>query len=471
MGTGIRYSSGEPLFQSIDGDEFARRIEHSLTRNAGIVRTEGEETAVSLAYRGERLGRPTVNLADPREAGWTFLVHRDDPRREEITAAIRPLAEHRGMRNPQKPLLFSGEHDWTRWMIENYAGIPARPHYVLLAGNPERIPFHFQALFDVAASVGRVDFDLTKDLHTYVEKLIRLEVAPSPSAMAEVIIFAPDYGRREDGSYDATYFSRRYMAEPLTQFVRSDPDFRVVSLLGEEATKQGLLDTLGHSQPAVVFTASHGIGAIDEDIGFQRQINGAICCQRTGREHKQEDYIFRAEDVILSQPFLEGSVVFQFACYGYGTPAVSDFAHWALNVPPKNAPVDFVAALPKQLLAHPRGPVAFIGHVDTAWLHGFDDPDDPFVQSSWNPRLEPFKNLIEVLLKAQPPGLAMGDFNTRYSVLNAKLAGILDRKQRGDYQDNSEARNGLARDFITRSDAQNYMILGDPAARLRIWTE
>ncbi len=34
---------------------------------------------------------------------------------------------------------------------------------------------------------------------------------------------------------------------------------------------------------------------------------------------------------------------------------------------------DFVAALPKRLLAHPRGPIAYAGHRDTAWRHGFAD--------------------------------------------------------------------------------------------------
>ena len=50
--------------------------------------------------------------------------------------------------------------------------------------------------------------------------------------------------------------------------------------------------------------------------------------------------------------------------------------HW-LQEPTLNSERDFVAALPKRLLAHPRGPIAFVGHVDTAWFHGFDDPNNP----------------------------------------------------------------------------------------------
>ena len=39
-----------------------------------------------------------------------------------------------------------------------------------------------------------------------------------------------------------------------------------------------------------------------------------------------------------------------------------------------NAPADFIASLPQKLIAHPRGPIIYIGHVDVALLHGFDDP-------------------------------------------------------------------------------------------------
>ena len=129
------------------------------------------------------------------------------------------------------------------------------------------------------------------------------------------------------------------------------------------------------------------------------------------------------------QPFLEGSVVFQFACFGYGTPAESDFRHW-LGGAGLNSSASFVAALPKKLLSHPRGPIAFIGHVDTAWLHGFDDPESPYQNNLWNTRITPYKKAIEVLLGCQPVALAMTDLNKRFDYANAQLTLVFDKMVR-----------------------------------------
>ena len=131
---------------------------------------------------------------------------------------------------------------------------------------------------------------------------------------------------------------------------------------------------------------------------MQRRVNGAICCQAT-----DGDWLSTPDNVPDDDtPFLEGAVFFQFACYGYGTPDKSDFMHW-LGQPALNAEADFVAALPKRLLAHPRGPIAYIGHVDTAWLHGFDDPDSPLILDAYHERLRPFITALNVLFTVQPP--------------------------------------------------------------------
>jgi hypothetical protein len=121
----------------------------------------------------------------------------------------------------------------------------------------------------------------------------------------------------------------------------------------------------------------------------------------------------------------------RFACYGYGTPAEGDFAHW-LGEPELNAEQDFVAALPVRLLAHPHGPVAYIGHVDTAFLHGFNDPDAPFLLERWHPRIDPFRRALESLLQTQPVGRALAAMGERYDVLNAVLTSVADRHRRAD---------------------------------------
>lgn len=467
MGLGINFSTGAPLVGSMDEQSFSGKILGSLARNAEGIRILTKATGTARTFRGEIERKRTVDLGDPVLAGWTFLVNEDDPQKDDVIKVLRPLAKHRGMENPEAPLFFGDEpeDEWFDWLLENYSSLNMKkvPHYILIVGGPDQVPFHFQSFLDIAASVGRVGFDSLKDLETYIEKIIRLEKAASPTATRETVFFAPD-----GGPNDATYFSRLYMAQPLADYVEAKCLFKTRRVMGDDATKKQLAENLRATKPALVFTASHGIGAPDESLEIQKQFNGAICCQRTDDESIKQ-WLFSADDVPFDEPFLEGSVFFQFACFGYGTPAESDFMHWLGN-PQLNAKADFIAALPKKLLAHPRGPVAFIGHVDTAWLHGFADPKNPHILDRWHPRIAPFVDALNVLLKVQPVGLAMASMNTRYDITNALLTSTYDRLQKGKIKMTADYHALLADAFISRSDAQNYMIFGDPAVHLRILT-
>ena len=463
--------SGELLYPPMDDASFARRLEQGLEGNVAELRASASATATRSAYRLELELGPVVDLRDPLAAGWTFLVNEADPHRAAICEALRPLAEHRGMADPTRPLLFQSDADWQEWMIDNYSsvGIEQVPHYVLIAGGPDQVPFHFQSLLDVAASVGRVDLP-PAELRCYADKIIRLEQAEEPATAKHAVIFATDAGRGRDGSLDPTFFSRTYMAEPLAAYVRDQLEFRISAVVGDQATKGRLVQALCDNRPALVYTASHGLCASSGNPRLQRQLNGAICCQRSPATPELSEWLFAAEDVPADQPFLEGAVFFQFACFGYGTPAESDFAHWLGGEPAASvtATESFVAALPKRLLAHPRGPVAFIGHVDTAWLHGFDDPELPFPADIWDRRIAPFVQALNGLLTTEPVGRAMTGLNERYSTTNAMLTGAYDRLMRGKSKPTPEFWKKLADTFILRSDAQNYMVFGDPAARLRI---
>jgi Peptidase family C25 len=407
----------------------------------------------------------TVDLGDPRTAGWTFLVNGNDPQYSAIVDALRPLAEYRSMRNSTAPLVFLDESpdEWFDWLLENYSSLIMErvPYYILIVGGPDHVPFRFQSFLATAAAVGRVNFDSIEDLKTYVEKVIRLEQMTSPTALAEAVCFAPD-----GGSDDATYFSHHYMVKPLADHIQTHCRLKTRAIMGDDATKARLLEVLFEARPALVYTASHGLGALDAPFEVQKRLNGAICCQHSQND-PLENWLFAADDVPLEKTFLEGAVFFQFACFGYGTPSESDFNHW-LGRPQLNTSADFVASLPKRLLAHPKGPVAFIGHVDVAWLHGFADPNDPYILERWHPRIEPFVQAVDVLLKVQPVGLAMASMNKRYNIGNALLTSTFDRLQRGKIQMTPEFHTRLVDAFITRSDAQNYFIFGDPGVRLRI---
>ena len=472
---GINYSTGKPLVDPIDEESFGNRIQQSLFQNAKEIQSLTQTSFIAKSFRGE-IERTTLDLGNPKVAGWTFLLSESDPKFSEIVEIINPLAKHRNMENPKSPLTFdkNEENDqpleqWSDWLKDNYHSLVLEgkktPHYVLIIGGPDLIPFKFQSLFDSAAAVGRVAFDSMEDLQNYVEKIIYLEKLHEPEVRKEAIMFALDGGIK-----DATYFSHRYMAKPLTDHLNNTLGFKTNAILGESATKQNLINSFLGSHPAVVYTASHGLGAPDEDLQTQKSINGAICCQHKSGQPIDNDILFTATDVEQNKDenFLEGSIFIQFACFGYGTPSQSDFMHW-LGQPELNSKADFIAALPKKLLAHPHGPIVYVGHVDTAWLHGFDDPDNPFIFEKWDPRIAPFVFALNTLLKeVNPVGMALAEMNKRYDVNNAILTSALDRLKRKKMHITSDFYSKIADVFINRNDAQNYMVFGDPAVRLRI---
>jgi hypothetical protein len=457
--------TGKSLFAPIDEDKFQQDLVDGLRRNAGLLQRTTKLTASGFAFK-EAIPR-VVDLGDPVSAGWSFLVSKTDPELEEINKTLLPLALRRGMINPNEPLMFNGEppEDWLEWLQDNYYALDLEgkkaPHYILIAGGPDRIPFHFQSILETVANVGRVAFDSIQDLRSYIEKLLRLEAAADPVVSAEAVFFAPDAGYG-----DPTYFSRQYMAKPISDHVETNLKFKVQKILGPEATKNNLLAALSEKTPALVYTASHGLGALNEPLETQKRYNGAICCQHTGDLSPQS--LFTGEEIPQDEPFLEGAVFFQFACFGYGTPSESDYAHWLGQVPERYTSADFVASIPKRLLAHPRGPIAFIGHLDTAFLHAFADPQAPETVSRWHNRIAPFVKAVDQLLGVQPLGQAMQDMGKRYSLYNTLITSTYDRERRGKLSWTPEERARFMDAWITRSDAQNYMVFGDPAARLRI---
>jgi hypothetical protein len=461
--------SGDLLFKAVDEQEFVHTLAAALARNAPALQALADKTSRGVTFRGE-IGRRVKDVGDPRQAGWTILVAKEDPRRSEIIEVLKPLALHRGMEDPAAPLVFGGESEdaWGEWLEDNYYARELEgkkvPHYVLMVGGPDVLPFRLQSLMDAVANVGRLDFESTDELERYVQKVIRLETAPDPVVKREVILFAPD-----GGTNDPTYFSREYMVKPLNDHVKLQLNFKTTALMGVDATKNKLVKAMQGAQPALVYTASHGLGLTGELIDQQKKYNGAICCQ--GRGQLTMEDLFCADDVPANEPFLEGAVFFQFACFGYGTPAQSDYTHWIPEkgmIPQKYADADFIAALPKRLLAHPRGPIAYVGHLDTAFLHGFTDQNDPYIMDRWHSRIQPFVHAVDQLLEVQPSGLAMEDMNRKYSVSNIILNSVYDRIQRGAFKWTPEAEKRFLDTWIIRSDAKNYMVFGDPAARLRI---
>ena len=211
------------------------------------------------------------------------------------------------------------------------------PYYLMIVGDPEQIPFRFQYQLDVQYAVGRIWFDTLEQYASYARSVVTAESG---------IVRLPRRAARsgvENSDDRATQLSVTQLIKPLAESLpRKADDFglsswSIDSITSDGTTKSRLGSLLGGSEtPALLFTASHGMGF---PKGDPRQFDhqGALFCQdwpgpRAWRRAIPPDHYFAAEDVAPDASLL-GLIAFHFACYGAGTPRMDDFAHQAFRNP------------------------------------------------------------------------------------------------------------------------------------------
>jgi hypothetical protein len=112
------------------------------------------------------------------------------------------------------------------------------------------------------------------------------------------------------------------------------------------------------------------------------------------------------------------------------------------------------------LLTHPKGSaLAVIAHVDRAWGCSIQAPKTKDAQ------IMNFRASVGLILKGTQVGHAVcGNFGARFGILSAILANATSPTA-------TPGTRPSDRDLVTfwleRNDAQNYVILGDPAVRIR----
>jgi hypothetical protein len=332
---------------------------------------------------------------------------------------------------------------------------PARfPYYVLLVGDPESIPYRFQYEMDVAHAVGRLSFETLDEYAQYARSVVAAETGQVTLARR-----ATFFGVQNPGD-QATNLSAKYLIAPLADKVKADQaTWQVDVLLKDQATKARLGALLGGGEtPALLFTASHGVGFPNGD---SRQLphQGALLCQDwpgRGPDFSRDHYL-AAEDV-ASDARLLGLISFHFACYGGGTPYWDDFAEQAFKNRSAIAPHAFIASLPRRLLGHPKGgALAVLGHVERAWTYSFQWRNNTGEQTAT------FQSVLRRLLQGDPIGWALEDLNTKYSEIAALLSNELEEAQWT--KPNVYRLTSL---WTANKDARGYAILGDPAVRLPV---
>ena len=467
---GINASNGQPLVQPLAPEQLVR---------LACGEPWDDEHLADLKEHHERIsvdGMEVVFGVDPKSlsaCGWGVIFPHDTS--DEIRHALRPLLAHRRAAAGEvhedlyRELAYRPGESKAKFLARHHVGpgpVNPRdlPYYLLLVGSPEEIPFSFQYQLDMQYAVGRIHFETAEEYSLYAQSVVTAETSP-PTRHRTAAFFG--VANRDDR---ATQRSVHNLVEPLAQhmgihwapgsehLLPEQNGWTVEVARAEEATKERLGRLLGGgSTPALLFTASHGIG-FDLDDPRQLPHQGALLCQdwpgpRRWSGRIPEEHYFCAEDV-AERADLSGLIAFFFACYGAGTPQFDDFAHHTAQRK-QIAPRSFLARLPQRLLAHPRGALAVVAHVDRAWSYSFDWPGAPR-------QLNVFNSTFGRLFDGYPIGSAMEFFNQRYAELSSDLSSLLGEVKYGDQPD-LLSLPGL---WTANNDARSYIVLGDPAVRL-----
>jgi hypothetical protein len=364
---GINGATGEYLSPRVERRSIG---EKALQARIPLTKPEMDELRARQEPPQPHLGSEAENPEDLAEAGWGVIFAADDPAADEIIEALRSLLALRREEAGANYREYAGGEGYVqgepahRFLARHGVGpgpaVPGMvPYYLLIVGDPVRIPYEFQHGLDVQYAVGRIHFDTLDEYRSYAETVVQAEGGNITRAAR-----AAFFGVRNPGDA-ATQLSAVHLADPLAKELMKraedqDLDWLIDPIPVGEAMKPRLLRLMGGDDtPALLFTASHGAIFPLEDIERRRAELGALVCgewsNRPGRSTPlTPEMLVRAEDIGPNQS-VKGLIAFHFACFGVGMPARDSFAHLGSPSTVSVGPDPLLAPLPQRLLGHPNG--------------------------------------------------------------------------------------------------------------------
>ncbi len=435
-----------------------------------------------------------VPWADPlklEEAGWGVIFPAAMPsnRLAAIQQALEPLLKWRKKQAGDLYRVFDGKEGYiagedARAFLRRFHADPSHPanpketgvpYYLLLVGSPEEIPFEFQYGLDVQYAVGRIDFETPPDYAAYARSVVAAE--QEAFRLAPEALFFPVTNPGDE----ATALSAEHLIKPVAERVEKRlavaraadqsklPAWNIRVIPPEETQRARLLELLQRDKaPALLFTASHGMQFDADNLDEQRKYQGALVCadwRGPGQPVSPDCYLSGEALAAQNDVNLLGTIAFLFACYGAGTPRLDDYYRQAfMDKGEVIAERPFIAALPKAMLSLARGgALAVVGHIERVWSLSYLGPEERrgLGKARRDEHLAVFESAVDRLLHGYPVGAAMDYFGSRYAALSTELTAAFDAFNGPDeYQ--------LAELWTANHDARGYIILGDPAVRLKV---
>ncbi|MFV9505759.1 MAG: C1 family peptidase [Oscillochloridaceae bacterium umkhey_bin13] len=429
-----------------------------------------------MEHRMRQMGMtpPTVSFRDGENATTWMSRHSNNFQQnlKDDWGKIPPVLiyRHTTSDGPEKVGRWLSRHGVSNGPVDPRRGVP---FYLLIVGRPgplaegdrTAISFDFQYELDIFWGVGRVCFTdergqhRIKDYQRFAERLVATEQRQDAAARLrkDLVLFAT----KHEGDL-STIRSADELVGSLAQWhanpsnLPTKTGFGLQSMVEAPATRTGfeqLLKGDGRA-PAILFTASHGLGL---PLSDQRLVHhqGALVLQDwNGTGNVKREHWYAGEDLAQCDPNLEGTAACVFACYGGGCPTHDEFIFEPGKPRPPIAPFAMVAQLPQQLLL--AGSIGVIAHVERAWTFSFSGTEGTRAQS------QPFEDVLGRLMQ----GRRLGDALDQFDVLRGARAMTL-AKEIEDIEFNKKVPPlDLARLWMAFSDARNYALIGDPAARL-----